>query len=273
MIRVPRSFRVVALRGGFGNQLFGWAYGQALIDKGHLVAYDPGNRLGRGYALRGLIPSGRLLPLPALVWRKLFSAETGRPRTGGRSSLVSEDQFSAPVIKDVESSISFHWGYWQSLDYFVESKLRVQEQLVAWLDLPSSPRDECAVHVRRGDYVSDAGAAAVMGVLPLGYYRGAIQQMKLKGYKQFVVYSDDRPWALENLQGLDGSVRVADSSESDDFWHMASSRALITANSSFSWWAGFIVDSRGGDVLAPKDWFADRRMDSSRLIPDSWMSL
>lgn len=243
------------------------------MDKGHVVAYDPGSRLGRGFSLRGLIPRRRLLPVPAAAWRRLINAKVKGSAVVRKIPVLIEDQSVPPVLSNTQPFLSFHWGYWQSLDYFFESKGRVQEELARWLELPPAPRDECAVHVRRGDYVSDSGAAAVMGVLPLSYYAQAIEHMKSIGYKDFVVYSDDRPWVVEHLQVMDPAIRVADTSDTEDFLHMASSKALVTANSSFSWWAGFLVESRGGDVLSPKAWFADPQMDSSRLIPETWMTL
>lgn len=172
------------------------------------------------------------------------------------------------------SALTFHWGYWQSLDYFFDVKKDVYKELIEWLDLPVRDKPtECAIHVRRGDYVSDSGAAAVMGVLPLSYYVRSIGHMKSLGYSKFVVYSDERAWVSEHLLPLDSALRLADTDEAEDFSNMARSGALITANSSFSWWAGFLVESAGGKVVAPQAWFADPGMHSSRVVPDSWTAL
>lgn len=272
MERPFRPISVVALRGGFGNQLFAWAYGQGLRSKGFSVLYDPGNRLGRGFALSGLIPRRRIFPLPAFFWRKLVRS---RPGVEAASRILrAENQLLSPNLTTQQSALTFYWGYWQSLDYFCDAKHEIYKKLIAWLDLPVRDKvTECAIHVRRGDYVSDSGAAAVMGVLPLSYYVRSVRHMKSLGYKSFVVYSDERSWVRENLLPLDPTLRLADTDESDDFSNMARSGALITANSSFSWWAGFLVENAGGSVVAPRVWFADAGMNSSRIIPDAWTAL
>lgn len=269
-----RPISIVALRGGFGNQLFAWAYGQELERRGHFVFYDPGQKLGRGYALRSLIPKRQVLPIPAAFWRRVSEPRSIAARLI-KGSLRFEDQSRPPESVPTKFPvINFHWGYWQSLDYFHATKAHVNEKLRVWLDLPSQIRPiECAVHVRRGDYVSDPKAAAVMGTLSVDYYKQAIQLMKQKGYTEFVVYSDDKEWAIENIVSLDPLARIATTNESSDFLQMANSAALVTANSSFSWWAAFIVSEAGGDVVSPKTWFADPAMDSARLVPDRWLRL
>lgn len=271
---LPRPVSIVALRGGFGNQLFAWAYGQGLRSHGHSVIYDPGNRLGRGFALRDLIPRRQLLPLPALFWRQIVKLVPSGPRFF-RAMLLLEDQ-REPSVAPIAASAGFrfHWGYWQSSDYFQTVREEVFDSLVHWLNVDVRENlSECAIHVRRGDYVSDIGAASVMGTLPLNYYCRAIKRMKSVGYSKFVVYSDDRDWVKENLLPMDSSIEIAETDAAEDFAQMARSGALITANSSFSWWAAFLVSSLGGEVIAPREWFADSTMDSTRLIPDTWISL
>lgn len=268
-----RPVSIVALRGGFGNQLFAWAYGQGLKSRGHVVLYDPGTRLGRGFALEGLIPRAAKLPLPAALWRRIRRLNSSVLKKLG-VSVNLEDQRKPPFLGLVHRGLMFHWGYWQSDDYFRGSRDEITSSLTKWLDIEVGDRhNECAVHVRRGDYVSDPDAAAVMGILPLGYYRSAIDYMKTQGFREFVVYSDDRGWVEANLLPLDDSIRVAASDPCQDFENMAKSSALITANSSYSWWAGYIASASGSSVVAPKRWFADTTLDSSRIAPKSWTTL
>jgi len=264
---------VIALRGGYGNQLFAWAYGQGLKSKGHVVVYDPGSRLGRGFALDGLIPATARLPLPAAFWRRIALLDSSWPR---RCKLLVniEDQQKTPSHFSASSGVLLHWGYWQSADYFSSVQEKVAHSLTRWLNIdPNDRYSECAIHVRRGDYVSDPAAATIMGTLPLSYYRSAIEQMKDRGFSHFVVYSDDRGWVEDNLVPLDENIRVAASDPEQDFVNMAKSSGLITANSSYSWWAGFIASFFGATVIAPRRWFADTTLDSSRIAPQSWTTL
>jgi len=274
LIAFSRPVSIVALRGGFGNQLFTWAYGQELVRDGHFVLYDRGDGLGRGFALEGLIPKSRLIHLPTVAWRKIAGiGSTSILRN--RSFLKVEDQSLPPDLENRDTRfVSLHWGYWQSMDYFSQSKDNVFEKVVRWLAVAlDGAAETCAIHVRRGDYVSDPSAAAVMGTLSLSYYKRAILLMKQRGFADFVVYSDDRTWAIANILPLDDAIRIAETADDEDFNRMAGSGGLITANSSFSWWAAFVVSMSGGQVVAPRDWFADSTLNSSRIVPNTWTAV
>ncbi|MDQ0031442.1 alpha-1,2-fucosyltransferase [Arthrobacter bambusae] len=269
-----RPVSVVALRGGFGNQLFAWAYGQRLNREGHLVLYDRGNQLGRGFALRGLIPNSKLVSLPSFFWRKVGASDSMSFLRKNGFVRIEEQELPPRRIDASPRLVNLHWGYWQSMDYFFEAKDSVFRDIEQWVGRADEPPGEtCAIHVRRGDYVSDPKAAAVMGALPLSYYKRAIKRMEQNGYTNFVVYSDDRRWATENVLPLGANIRIAHTRDSEDFVRMSTSAALITANSSFSWWAAFLVSMSGGDVIAPSAWFAEPTLDSSRLVPDTWASM
>jgi hypothetical protein len=54
---------------------------------------------------------------------------------------------------------------------------------------------------------------------------------------------------------------------------MARADALVTANSSFSWWAGYLGDRPGRTVIAPRPWLTDARLESRDLLPAHWLTL
>jgi hypothetical protein len=48
---------------------------------------------------------------------------------------------------------------------------------------------------------------------------------------------------------------------------------LVIANSSFSWWAGFIGERPGRVVIAPRPWFTQTKLDTRDLLLPDWLSV
>lgn len=260
---------LIPLRGGFGNQLFCWALGRQLEHSGHRVFFDRGVELGRGFALQGLIPEKQLFSLPPKIWRLLSSSSRFISALPGVAVNV-ENGNRAPDSHMATGLVTAYWGYWQSLDYFGEASEIVRSELTRWLDsAEASDSPYCAIHVRRGDYVTDVGAANVLGAQNREYYEEAISYMKDKGHSKFVIYTDDRAWAEQNLQSSD--VLMAPEGEAlDDFLGLARASALIMSNSSYSWWAAFHIDSRSGTIVRPSRWFRSKELDDSHITPTHW---
>lgn len=269
---MSKQLSVVPLRGGFGNQLFCWAYGVNLQSKGHKVYFDTGSDLGRGFALEGLIGRPQTVELPGLIWRRMGSSSPIWEMLPFVDRII-EDEKLPPVKRVPNRKLSLHWGYWQSHDYFSDITSTVDDELKSWLDLDSvALLPSCGVHVRRGDYVSDTGAAETLGTQPLAYYRSAMARMKERGIDRFVVYTDDREWVANNL--LAENVQLApEGSATSDFLGLASSKAVVMSNSSFSWWAAFLASRRGVEILGPANWFNSERNNSSRLMMEGWERL
>jgi hypothetical protein len=236
------------------------------------VYYDGGGQLGRGFALDGLIQSEKMTKVPDKVWRRMRSSSALWSLVPIVDRIV-EDESRPPFLQRSSRPIALHWGYWQSHDYFADVSAQVGVRLRDWLAVDSVPvSSTCGVHVRRGDYVSDSGAAGTLGAQPLDYYQRAIARMKDDGIEQFRIFTDDRDWAAEHLVG-NGIQLAPIGSARDDFLGLANSAAIIMSNSSFSWWAAFLASQRGAPIVGPRKWFLDERHDYSRLMMDDWERL
>jgi hypothetical protein len=119
----------------------------------------------------------------------------------------------------------------------------------------------------------------VHGLLPLSFYREAIQYLQAKtDNPEFYVFSDDVAWVKENL-AINGKLYFVTGNEKKhayiDMQLMAMCKHNIIANSSFSWWGAWLNDHNGKIVVAPRQWFADpvKNVIHNNIVPSQWIRL
>ena len=140
-----------------------------------------------------------------------------------------------------------------------------------------SQDNSVAIHIRRGDYVTNPDANSLHGICPISYYKNVVKYLKSK-FKNldFFVFSDDPNWAKSNLSFIK-YLNVVDHNDADhnyeDFRLMYSCNHFIIANSSFSWWAAWLGSSPDKIVIAPDQWFLTQEHDTRDIVPESWVRL
>jgi hypothetical protein len=293
---------LVALCGGLGNQMFQYAAGRALALR-HLVPllldtswYD--NVVAdtlRKYMLHAFPVQGRIaredLVAPfrcqsekfhEIVVRKFL----GRPRPLP-IGLVKEPHFHHWEGLHLVQPPAYLVGYWQSEQYFADYASVIRSDF-KFPPLPDgvarnveqgifeSPHP-VAVHVRRGDYVSNPQANATHGVCAASYYGQAIAHVAEQhpGAKLFL-FSDDPAWVCKHFDTQGLPATVVDLAMSNEPWHdmhlMSLCKHHIIANSSFSWWGAWLGE-KGGDVYAPKQWFVSSSKQGMSPCPERWNTL
>lgn len=178
-------------------------------------------------------------------------------------------------------------GYWQSEKYFNS----VREVLLSDFTLKAQVQDKnqllsekcksnntLAIHIRRGDYVSKAENKEYHGVCSLDYYYSALELIKSKIHStpEIYVFSDDEKWVKENFKPEQSYTMVDVNKEKDsyyDLYLMSLCNHNIIANSSFSWWGAWLNSHNNKIVIAPKQWFATTKIDSSQIVPENWIRL
>ncbi len=175
-------------------------------------------------------------------------------------------------------------GYWQSEKYFIEFTDIIRNEFSYKLPL-SDENNEIAkhisqvnavsLHVRRGDYITNAKNAYI-GVCSLDYYQLAIEYIKRKiENPTFFVFSDDIDWVKDNLVVGAKSVFINHNKGAEsynDMRLMSLCKHHIIANSSFSWWGAWLNKNPEKIVIAPKQWFASD-IKNNDLVPINWISL
>ena len=114
------------------------------------------------------------------------------------------------------------------------------------------------------------------GVCSLEYYANAIKNVSEKVVNPvFYVFSDDIAWVKENLKIDFPTKYVSDGilKDYEELMLMSYCKHNIIANSSFSWWGAWLNKNPEKVVVAPKQWFADESVDTSEIIPETWIRL
>lgn len=134
----------------------------------------------------------------------------------------------------------------------------VREKLLGSPLLRGVQDEGVVVNVRRGDYALP-GHWSNFGFELEPYLKEAVRRaLKRRPFAGLLVVSDDTAWCRRNLDGLlsgHAPVRYADdSTPQEDFRAICGARTLVCANSTFSYWGGYVSNVLHGEqshVIAP----------------------
>lgn len=260
---------VVRISDGLGNQMFQYAFAYALAKRtGVRVLIDPlfwGTSL-RKYQLEEfqITNTKRLV---SKVWDYIlgFGPRNGRRfKDRYRQHLIQKKYhlIKEKTIMHYDDTIgsqtksSFYLGFWQTPLYFEAYYEELKKEFTrkgsvsaeaAKYQQRIKKETSVALHIRRTDYVRQDGNVT----LKLDFYEKALQKMQeqLKDFQLFV-FTDDKKFVKEHFQ-LRKYILVEDIGDLDEFELMRQCDHHIIANSTFSWWAAYLGENKGGIVYAP----------------------
>lgn len=276
---------VVRLSGGLGNQLFQLSAGLAatrmmeagsvFLDTRFLNCYEKQRRLEIEFIAKYF--SNVLHGEPEMGFQSMASRlRLGRvmDRQFGPVGLIS----SANALCRLAGSgcrLLVLDGYFQQPEvlFFEAARIKLRDQLLEECrdmlkQFMMDERPLIGVHIRRGDYVSSKAARSIFRTIPLDYYREAVS--KFDSSSQFLIFSDDAAYSDKFSKEVGGlNVSAIGLSLSDEFCLLAACNHYIIANSTFSWWAGYLGHSPNKRLIAPRNWYVDslRSKANSLLLP------
>jgi hypothetical protein len=187
-----------------------------------------------------------------------------------------------PGVLEMPDGTSYH-GYFQSYRYLeecrqalvqylrfsVNHRARAEAMLFAYRRRFKGPL--VSLHVRRGDYVQP-GFEDVWGNLAAdGYYERAMTA--IGSDVTYLVFSDDLAWCRQHFK-LE-PMEFVDTDHCTSLFLMTRCDVNIVANSTFSWWGGYLNPT--AEVYAPERWFGpamsppnDRQDD---IVPPYWRTI
>lgn len=293
----------IKLSGGLGNQMFQYACGRVLaikhqteliLDTSQLNIKESDSTI-RQFELENFklgsfkIDDKNPLSANSLLYR-IANVVSIRIGTGGiqTSKYFIENGYSFNSSIKIVGEDCFLVGYWQSYRYFqeIESIIREEFQFKRALDGKNMDRvnqiknkNSVSLHVRRGDFVNNKHHD-IHGTCSIEYYRKAVEKISVKVNNPYLfIFSDDTEWAQAELKNLAyPHVFVSGNTCKQsyiDMQLMSLCKHNIIANSSFSWWSAWLNANPDKIVIAPLQWFADKKMNAQTrdLIPDTWIRL
>lgn len=256
---------IVNIKGGLGNQLFCYASARYLSikHKRKLVLDKRSGFVNDTYLRKFKL---RQLNLPkdiTFLEQKSFTLSNFSKRISKfiplrfryylRDKYLSAQKLS--LAQRLKSNVYMD-GYWQSENYFPDMETLLQEEFRFSGNLPDSAKNilfqiqntnSVMVHIRRKNYAH---------LLQAEYYKKSIETIKQKIENSvFFVFSDDFDWIKTNNIFDEHQYLLVDALQPDeelvDFELMKSCQHAIVANSSFSWWAAWLIENEHKLIICP----------------------
>jgi hypothetical protein len=290
------------IQGGIGNQCFIYAAARSLADR---VGADL--KIDLSYLTHDLVykrrfeldsfnvrlnQMGPVVKKAVQKFRKIRYYAMSRTSASICNYYCEKRPFKFQVLPDYWNDELTLEGYWQSERYFSDHAKQIVKDLTfkdtSWLEgdpvaqAIQNSQNSTFLHVR--SYKEVPGCADGHAALPVEYYLKALKAIenRINEEVKVFVFSDDLDWAREKLLPYIGAnaVFVDPIRESNvnnthrDFQLMRLCLHGIVANSSFSWWAGW---------LGEQDWLAkgekpvrlrvNQRCMNDDYWPDRWVTI
>ena len=186
-----------------------------------------------------------------------------------------------PQICKTKHLFTLYDGFWQNAEYFQSIEQQVRSVFSFRQDILNDKTKDIvdkiretnsvSIHVRRCDYLQHSDD---FGLCSLDFYAKAIAYIKEKiSTPRFFLFSDDMEWVKQNIK-CDNAVYVnwnIGNESWQDLYLMSCCKHNIIANSSFSWWGGWLNSNVNKIVIAPTPWV--NSFSEYNFIPQGWVKI
>jgi hypothetical protein len=253
------------MSGGLGNQLFKWANGLRIATAEsaqlflNLEFYRDFEKkpftTPREFELFKLPAIAETFKAPPSI---SFSRRIERLRTPMKQKYYSDDG----EIKSLLGRIFIVKGNFEDQRHIprseiVRNALEGYESQTPWMNARLEEFKEkrvLAVHIRLGDYLRNAN---LYDVVSEDYYLSAIRDLRnLASFDQVLLFSDDPCSATEKYPRITRNFDFLETPKNTNpieiLKILASSKGIVSTNSTFSWWATYFHKQRELTVIPEK---------------------
>ena len=269
-----KTYGVVTILGGFGNQLFQLSFANYLKENGLDVTIDTRVLEKVLYEKNPVITQrSLLLPLDYFGFKSVSTYQKNLinisklPVINKLTSSFSESNFQLESI----GKINLFNGYWQSGKYLYRNKNFLRTSLSHDKKLEEGLSNQIkdgsvALHVRRTDYLP------MKQELRNSFYKDAISLMKKEVPNfHYSVFTDDLKWVKANNTFTDAQNIYSSGNILDDFYKMLLNQHFIVGNSTFSLMAAFLKEESDTKIIVADPWF--RGEGNKDFIKENWIKI
>jgi Glycosyl transferase family 11 len=270
------------LSGRLGNQLFEWAFAHKIAshynkpvklfhDRFHLS--KPGDDLtSLGYICSHHVEVSQANHTGLLLKILDFSTKYFRGITNFAEKmgiLRSNNSFLLPILTRSRPRVIS--GFCINKLVVEEFETELEEDLCQILDsvvlLVPSELNYQVIHVRKGDYLTTDTS---YGVLTADYYLKNLGSEKIS-----IVVTDDLDGAPEIVRRIKPNYVFTprNSTAWETLKIMQHSNRLLMANSTLSWWGGFLASRRGSQVISPNPFYSNLDEKTNSLLQAKYFKL
>lgn len=277
----------VLCSGGLGNQMFQYALYRSLVAAGKQAIFDTSyykhETVHAGYEIEKCfnIKAGEnKCDHFNVVWKFFYSLMSRANRYSFCNIIMENPRKMLDINFLPNKAVLF--GYWQSENYFKSLKNKLisefefqniseESQTVAQ---KMKKENSVAIHVRRGDYLK---ATQYMNLAETSYYERAIDYINMHVTNpRYYIFSDEIDWCKKNMKLPKDKTIYVDFNTGiksyEDMYLISSSKNVILANSSFSWWAGYL--GKHEIVIRPSKYKVNWSEEQDNMLyPAEWIKI
>ena len=279
---------IIKLDGRMGNKMFQWAFGRAFEAKnGIMPIFDDSKETLK---LDCFKLSKEIKTIHKPLWNKILRKTIlfRNLRNKLTELKVIYPQYKEETICLYQPDLfevtppAYISGYFQTEKYFEQIRERLQKDFQLTKPLNNANKEilekirntnSVSIHFRRGDYLKSR-VAANFGNIGEQYYHDAIKYVSENTSESLTlfVFSDDINWIRKNIKFGHETVYVDINAGKQGYFDlelMKNCKHNIIANSSFSWWDGWLNENHNKIVVMPSP-VRPNKPDYDR-IPESWV--
>lgn len=255
-----KKYKIIILKGGFGNQLYQIMIGMYLKDLGFKIIFDDSSYKKdsqRSNIVKNFFSTEYFLSLENILYLVFRGNAYSIFSCFNEKNILLGDNF----LNEIDKNVIYN-GYFQNRIYAnkIYKKVKRKLQFIFKSDF-NFDESQCLVHVRRGDYVNHPYI-----ILPsFDYYKKSIFYMYNNfGIKTFHFISDDIEYCSTVFNEKDfplnlNFIFVKNESDIHDFKYGLKFSNFINSNSSFSNMFSWLSDKNNKNIIFPEYWIKNEK--------------